>query len=135
LKRIITLLFFLAVNAAFSQELTTQSFFESTTPHATYERFHYLLAGHVLLEEQFLEVRDRSGKVLKSQSTLDFKKRTRLPKEVTSSLLYYNDEWIAVVPDTLLDGALHTLRYITLIPMIPLSRYGFLIRTRSPHLI
>ena len=87
MKRIITLLFFLAVNAAFSQELTTQSFFESTTPHATYERFHYLLAGHVLLEEQFLEVRDRSGKVLKSQSTLDFKKRTRLPKEVTSSLL------------------------------------------------
>ena len=122
MKRIITLLFFLAVNAAFSQELTTQSFFESTTPHATYERFHYLLAGHVLLEEQFLEVRDRSGKVLKSQSTLDFKKRTRLPKDVTSSLLYYNDEWIAVVPDTLLDGPLHTLRYITLDGKLLLER-------------
>ena len=113
MKRIITLLFFLAVNAAFSQELTTQSFFKTTTPHATYERYHYLLDGHLLLEEQSLLVRDLSGKVLKSQSTLDFNKRTKLPEEVTSSLIYHDDQWIAVAPDTLLDGARHAIRYMT----------------------
>jgi hypothetical protein len=113
LKRIITLLFFLVVNATFSQELTTRSFFKTTTPHAIYERYHYLLDGNLLLEEQFLQVRDASGKVLKSQSTLDFNKRTRLPDEVTSSLIYHDDKWFAVVPDTLLDGALHAIRYIT----------------------
>ena len=113
LKRIITLLFFLVVTATFSQELTTRSFFKTTTPHAIYERYHYLLDGNLLLEEQFLQVRDASGKVLKSQSTLDFNKRTRLPDEVTSSLIYHDDKWFAVVPDTLLDGALHTIRYIT----------------------
>ena len=87
MKRIITLLFFLAVNTTFSQELTKRSFFKTTTPYATYERFHYLLDGHLLLEEQFLQVRDETGKLLKSQSTLDFNKRARLPDEVTSSLI------------------------------------------------
>jgi len=72
LKRIITLLFFLAVNAALSQELNTQSFFKTTTPHATYERFHYRLDGHLLLEEQLLQVRDESGKLLKVTIYLRF---------------------------------------------------------------
>ena len=122
MKRIITLLFFLAVNATFSQELTTQSFFKTTTPNATYERFHYLLDGHLLLEEQFLEVRDASGDVLKSQSTLDLTKRTRLPVEVSSSLIFHEDKWVSVSPDTLLDGSIHVIRYFTLDGTLLLER-------------
>ena len=113
MKRIITLFFFLAVNTTFSQELTTRSFFKTTTPYATYERFHYLLDGHLLLEEQFLQVRDETGKLLKSKSTLDLNKRARLPDEVTSSLIYHDNRWFEVIPDTLLDGSLHAIRYIT----------------------
>jgi hypothetical protein len=122
LKRIITLLFCLAVKAIFSQELTTQSFFTTSTPHATYERFHYLLDGHLLLEEQFLQVRDESGELLKSQSTLTLSKRTRLPDHVNSSLIYHDEQWFAVVPDTLLEGSLHVVRYITLEGTLILER-------------
>ncbi|MDC0615186.1 hypothetical protein OAP05_04740 [Schleiferiaceae bacterium] len=122
MKRIITLLFFLVVNATFSQELTTRSFFKTKTPNATYERFHYLLDGHLLLEEQFLQVRDASGEVLKSQTTLNFTKRTRLPDEVTSSIIYHDDKWVSVSPDTLLDGPIHAIRYFTLDGTLLLER-------------
>lgn len=82
MKRIITLFFILAVIPGFSQELlSTKLFYQTTTPHATYERYEYYLGGQKLLEEQLLLVYDQSGDLLKSSSTLGTVKKELLPTQ------------------------------------------------------
>ena len=122
MKRTITLLFFLTVNTIFSQEVTTKSFHRTTTPHAVYERFHLFLDGNLLLEEQSLQVRDHSGMLLKTHSTLSANKRSLLPEQTSSALLFQNDQWIPVKPDTLLNGSQHTVTYTTLDGTLVLER-------------
>ena len=123
MKRIITLFFILAVIPGFSQELlSTKLFYQTTTPHATYERYEYYLGGQKLLEEQLLLVYDQSGDLLKSSSTLGTVKKELLPTQSAYPLLFINDQWSAVFADTLLAGATHSVRYLSLDGSVLLER-------------
>ena len=65
---------------------------------------------------------DQSGDLLKSSSTLGTVKKELLPTQSAYPLLFINDQWSAVFADTLLAGATHSVRYLSLDGSVLLER-------------
>lgn len=85
---------------------------KKSSPHATYTRYAYRYKGLPILNHDLLQVRDFSGQLLRSKSSLPQRALDQLTPDLVGPHLWWDkDAWHNVFADTLNDGKIHQVGF------------------------